>query len=157
VSAPSQRIYPSKSSARGKKQGQFLSKYKRKGDVCEWNSEKSENIQGRKRGRPLGCTNNSRASLSSPVRKSVRVSVRNKRQLPDTDKGTVRKVSIGTWHSRQSNKEIAAFRDIVLCSLIEVDQHFRGAYCLHCQGSDGGSMHLSNAVLLQWDYMVLYL
>jgi hypothetical protein len=36
------------------------------------------------------------------------------------------------------------FWDIAPCSHIEVDRHFRGAYCLHHQGNhdDGGSMHL---------------
>jgi outer membrane phospholipase A len=30
--------------------------------------------------------------------------------------------------------KMSAFWDIALCSLIEVDQHFRGAYCLHHRG-----------------------
>jgi hypothetical protein len=30
--------------------------------------------------------------------------------------------------------KITAFWDIAPCSLIEVYQHFRGAYCLHHQG-----------------------
>jgi hypothetical protein len=34
------------------------------------------------------------------------------------------------------------FLDVVPCSLVEVEPHFRGAYCLHNQGDDGGSMHL---------------
>jgi hypothetical protein len=29
-------------------------------------------------------------------------------------------------------------RDVVLCSHVEVDWHFRGAYCLHHQGDEGG-------------------
>jgi hypothetical protein len=40
---------------------------------------------------------------------------------------------------------MAAFWDIALCSLIEVVQCFRYAYCLHHQGddcpADRGSMH----------------
>jgi hypothetical protein len=39
--------------------------------------------------------------------------------------------------------KMMAFWDIAPCSLVEVDQHFRGVYCLHHQGdNDGGSMHL---------------
>jgi hypothetical protein len=36
---------------------------------------------------------------------------------------------------------VTAFWDIVSCSLIGVDQHFRCAYCLHHQADVGGSMH----------------
>jgi hypothetical protein len=51
--------------------------------------------------------------------------------------------------------KIGAFWDIALCSL-GVDQHFRGAYCLHHKGDDaGGSMHLCNVGLLR-DYTALY-
>jgi hypothetical protein len=32
--------------------------------------------------------------------------------------------------------KMTAFWDIAPCSLIEVDRHFRGAYCLHHQGDD---------------------
>jgi hypothetical protein len=38
--------------------------------------------------------------------------------------------------------------DITLCSVVELDQHLRGAYCLHHQGKDGGSTHLWNIGLL---------
>jgi hypothetical protein len=41
--------------------------------------------------------------------------------------------------------KMIALWDIVLCSLVEVDQCFRGAYCLHHQGvhtDEGGSKHL---------------
>jgi hypothetical protein len=31
------------------------------------------------------------------------------------------------------------FWDMAPCSLVELDQRFRGAYCLHYQGDDGGS------------------
>jgi hypothetical protein len=35
------------------------------------------------------------------------------------------------------------FSDVALCSNVEVDRHFRCAYCLHHQGDDdGGSIHL---------------
>jgi hypothetical protein len=35
------------------------------------------------------------------------------------------------------------FWDVVLCSHVEVDQHFRDAYCLHHRSDDGGgSTHL---------------
>jgi hypothetical protein len=29
-----------------------------------------------------------------------------------------------------------AFREVALCSLVEVDRRFRGAYCLHHQGGE---------------------
>jgi hypothetical protein len=54
------------------------------------------------------------------------------------------------------NMEMTAFWDMVLCSLVEVDRHFNGAYCLHCQG-DGGSKHLWNVDLLVWDCTVPYI
>jgi hypothetical protein len=93
MTVPSQCITATKSTVRGRKRGRPLSKYKRKGDVYELNPEISRTVQGRKSGKPLGCNINSRASLSSPVRKSVKVSVRNKEHLLDTDKGTVKEVS----------------------------------------------------------------
>jgi hypothetical protein len=34
------------------------------------------------------------------------------------------------------------FWDVAPCSHVEVDRRFRGAYCLHHQGDDGGSAHL---------------
>jgi hypothetical protein len=45
-----------------------------------------------------------------------------------------------------------AFWDIAPCSLVEVDQHFRSAYCLH-HHPDEGSTHLCNVGLLQQDYI----
>jgi hypothetical protein len=48
--------------------------------------------------------------------------------------------------------KIIAFCDVVLYSL----RCFRGAYCFHHQGDDGGSMHLWNVSLLQQGYMTLY-
>jgi hypothetical protein len=33
------------------------------------------------------------------------------------------------------NMKMITFWDTVLCSLVEVDSHFRGAYCLHHQGA----------------------
>jgi hypothetical protein len=48
--------------------------------------------------------------------------------------------------------------DIVPCSLLEVCQHSRGAYCLHHQGDehpdDGGSKYLRNISKLLPDYTV---
>jgi hypothetical protein len=32
--------------------------------------------------------------------------------------------------------KVTALRDIALYSLIEIDQHFRGAYCTHHHGDD---------------------
>ncbi|KDR11766.1 THAP domain-containing protein 2 [Zootermopsis nevadensis] len=87
VSVPSQCVTDTKSSERGRKQGPPVSRHKRRKGVCEWNPEKSRTISGRKRGRPLGSGSSSRASLPSPVRKSVKVSLRDKDHLPD--KGTV--------------------------------------------------------------------
>jgi hypothetical protein len=46
-----------------------------------------------------------------------------------------------------------AFWEKVPCSLNEVYQRFRDAYCHH---PDGGSTHLCNISLLQQDYMALY-
>jgi hypothetical protein len=44
--------------------------------------------------------------------------------------------------------KVTAFWDMALCSLVEVDRRFRGAYCLHRQGDHrpdyGGSKHLLN-------------
>jgi hypothetical protein len=54
--------------------------------------------------------------------------------------------------------KIGVFWDIAPYSL-GVDQHFRGAYCLHHQGDrpgDGVSMHLSNMGVLVQDYTMLY-
>jgi hypothetical protein len=41
-----------------------------------------------------------------------------------------------------ANLKMAAFWDIALCSLIDVDRHFGGAYCLHHHSDEGGSMNL---------------
>jgi hypothetical protein len=39
---------------------------------------------------------------------------------------------------------MTAFYDIALCSLVEIDRYYRGAYYLHHQGGpyNGGSKHL---------------
>jgi hypothetical protein len=37
---------------------------------------------------------------------------------------------------------------MVRCSLIEVDRHYRGEYCLHHHCDNEGSMHLYNITLL---------
>jgi hypothetical protein len=34
--------------------------------------------------------------------------------------------------------KMAAFWDIALCSLAEVDRRFRDVYCFHHKGDDGG-------------------
>jgi hypothetical protein len=45
-------------------------------------------------------------------------------------------------HMAASMKTIV-FWAIALCSLVEIDQSFRGAYCLHNQDDDdGGGKHL---------------
>jgi hypothetical protein len=36
--------------------------------------------------------------------------------------------------------KMTAFRDIALCSIVEADRRFRGAYCFHHQG-DGHLYH----------------
>jgi hypothetical protein len=41
--------------------------------------------------------------------------------------------------------------DVVPCSLIEIDQRFRGTYCLHHQVDGGGSKHLWNVNQFLWD------
>jgi hypothetical protein len=41
-----------------------------------------------------------------------------------------------------TNMKMTAFWDVALCSFVDVDRRFRGAYCLHHQGDDGGSTHL---------------
>jgi hypothetical protein len=32
--------------------------------------------------------------------------------------------------------DVAAFWNVALCSLVDVQKHFRGAYCLHHQGDE---------------------
>jgi hypothetical protein len=49
--------------------------------------------------------------------------------------------------------KIIIYWDIAPCSLVEINQCFRGAYCLHHQGNDGGSKHLWNIGKFLWDYM----
>jgi len=41
-------------------------------------------------------------------------------------------------------------------SHVAVDWRFRGAYCLHHQGDDGGSTHLWNVGQLQLYYTALH-
>jgi hypothetical protein len=35
-----------------------------------------------------------------------------------------------------ASMKMIAFTEIALCSLVEVDRRFRGAYCLHHQGDE---------------------
>jgi hypothetical protein len=41
-----------------------------------------------------------------------------------------------------ASMKMAAFWNIALCSVVEVDRRFRCAYSFHYQGNDGGSTHL---------------
>jgi hypothetical protein len=50
--------------------------------------------------------------------------------------------------------KITAVWDIALCSLVEVDWRFWGAYCFHHQG--GRSTQPWNVGLLQWDCTTLF-
>jgi hypothetical protein len=52
--------------------------------------------------------------------------------------------------------KLTASIDIASCSVVELDCHFRGAYCLHHQGNDEDSKHLSNIGQLLQDYTVQY-
>jgi len=50
-----------------------------------------------------------------------------------------------------ASMKFRVFWDVAPCSHVEVDQRFRGAYCLHGQGlvhppDDGGSTHLKMSV-----------
>lgn len=90
VSLPS---HYSTSSVRSRKRGQPVRRYGKREDIGESSQEESVINQGRKRGRPPGSTNKSKASLASPVRKSVRVSARKRESLPDIDTGMVQEVS----------------------------------------------------------------
>jgi hypothetical protein len=55
-----------------------------------------------------------------------------------------------------SSMKMTVVWDVVPCSLVEVEQRFRGARCLHHQGdddpNDGGSKHLRNVGKLLPDY-----
>jgi hypothetical protein len=48
--------------------------------------------------------------------------------------------------------KMTPFCDIAPCSLVEVDQRFRGAYCLHHQGDDSLTLMLLavSYLLLRW-------
>jgi hypothetical protein len=49
---------------------------------------------------------------------------------------------------------MAVFWDIALCTLVDIDQCFRGAYCVHHQVlDDGGSKYLCNVSQHVSDYM----
>ena len=90
VSVPSQY---SPSSVRGRKRGRPVRRYGKKEDISEPSQVESGINRGRKRGRPPGSTNKSKASLASPVRKSVRVSARKRERLPDINNGMLQEVS----------------------------------------------------------------
>jgi hypothetical protein len=83
----------SASSVRGRKRGRPVRRYGKKEDIGESSQEESGINRARKRGRPPGSTNKSKASLASPVRKSVRVSARKRENFPDIDNGMVQEVS----------------------------------------------------------------
>lgn len=89
VSLPSQY---STSPVRRRKRGRPARRYEKREDIGESSQEESVINRGRKRGRPPGSTNKSKASLASPVRKSVRVSARKRESLPDIDNGMVQEV-----------------------------------------------------------------
>jgi hypothetical protein len=40
---------------------------------------------------------------------------------------------------------MAVFLDVVLCSLVDTDQRFKGAYCLHLQGDESLMMKAVNS------------
>jgi hypothetical protein len=44
--------------------------------------------------------------------------------------------------------KMTAFWDIAPCNVVEIDRHFRGAYCLHHHPDHGGSTYLWNVGLL---------
>jgi hypothetical protein len=53
--------------------------------------------------------------------------------------------------------KMTVFYDVMPWSLVETDQHFRGAYCLHHQGDDvGGNKHLWNVSQFLPDYTGLH-
>jgi hypothetical protein len=60
-----------------------------------------------------------------------------------------------------ASMKFRVFWDVAPCSHVEVDQRFRGAYCLHDQGlvhppDDGGSTHLKmsdNFNVTTWRYL----
>jgi hypothetical protein len=41
---------------------------------------------------------------------------------------------------KAASMDFRVFWDVALCSHVEVDRRFRGAYCLHYQGDDDGLM-----------------
>jgi hypothetical protein len=51
--------------------------------------------------------------------------------------------------------KMTTFCDTKSCSLIGL--RFKGAYCLHNQGDDGGNTHFRNVGLLQRDYTAVYI
>jgi hypothetical protein len=57
--------------------------------------------------------------------------------------------NVGTAHLQvifqvltAASMKMAVFCDVVLCSLVKIDRHFIGAYCLHRRPDDGCSKHL---------------
>jgi hypothetical protein len=63
-------------------------------------------------------------------------------------------IHVHRWDFRFSQRQVAVFWDVASCSLVDSDQRFRGAYCLHHQGNDGGSTLLWNIGQHLPDYMV---
>jgi hypothetical protein len=51
-----------------------------------------------------------------------------------------------------ASMKITVFWDDAPCSLVEMDQRFRGAYCPYYHGDDGGSKHLWNVGQFLPDY-----
>jgi hypothetical protein len=118
VSLPSQCA---KSSVRGRNRRRPIGKCDRKYDD-EWCPEKSRTSRGRKRGRHPCSTNKSPTSLPLPVRKFIKVSVRNGGQLQDTDKGIVKEVS-NIVQKQTPVKLMSTFADRGCCMVSTMDPY----------------------------------
>jgi hypothetical protein len=55
-----------------------------------------------------------------------------------------------------ASMKLRAFYNVVPCSFVGVDRHFRIANCLHHHPDDGGSTSVWNVGLLQREYTALY-
>jgi hypothetical protein len=49
--------------------------------------------------------------------------------------------------------KMPVFWDVTLRSVVEIERRFRGAYCLHIHGVEGGSKYLRNVGQFLQDYM----